>query len=279
MQNTQKNLAVIRGGYLSELRKDIGLTQQQIADNLHLSKSSISHFEQGIAIPTTLTLIALADYFDVNVDYILGRCKSNIIKAQQSRGYEQWAKVFNLKLATNTLNFLAENGIDTYPDLQAKHREILDEFSKVGDKLKELEARIRSTKLVIINLKDYYRLKPVQMTYSKAGNKAEYREKHSAELIIFEAAKSTLATIYKDKKLPSLKELQTEQRVLMNEQQRLYSERSIVAKRIREIGILRENVDRLISHGNKICEDVIERVMKNSMCNSGFAGKLIKLNL
>lgn len=87
MQNTQKNLAVIIGGYLSELRKDIGLTQQQIADNLHLSKSSISHFEQGIAIPTTLTLIALADYFDVNVDYILGRCKSNIKYSSMNETY------------------------------------------------------------------------------------------------------------------------------------------------------------------------------------------------
>lgn len=80
-------MAVIIGGYLSELRKDIGLTQQQIADNLHLSKSSISHFEQGIAIPTTLTLIALADYFDVNVDYILGRYKLNIKYSSMNETY------------------------------------------------------------------------------------------------------------------------------------------------------------------------------------------------
>lgn len=78
MYNTQKDLAVIIGGYLSELRKDVGLTQQQLADSLHISKSSISHFEQGIAVPTTTTLIAVADFFNVNVDYLLGRCKSSI---------------------------------------------------------------------------------------------------------------------------------------------------------------------------------------------------------
>lgn len=171
----------------------------------------------------------------------------NSIKAQQSRGYEQWAKVFNLKQAANTLNFLTENGIDTYSDLQAKHREILDEFSKIGDKLKEVEARIRSVNLIIKNSRDYYKLKPVQMAYSKAGNKAEYREKHSAELIIFEEAKSALEAIYGDKEWQSLRTLQEEQRELLAERERLYDERAKLKKQVQKLDIVKDNVNEILS--------------------------------
>lgn len=75
--NTQNKIASTVGSYIAELRKDAGLTQKQLTDNLHLSKSTISHFEQGLSIPTTTILLSIADYFNVNVDYLLGRCKSN----------------------------------------------------------------------------------------------------------------------------------------------------------------------------------------------------------
>ena len=75
--NTQNKIASTVGSYIAELRKDAGLTQKQLADNLHLSKSTISHFEQGLSIQTTTILLSIADYFNVNVDYLLGRCKSN----------------------------------------------------------------------------------------------------------------------------------------------------------------------------------------------------------
>lgn len=44
----------------------------------------------------------------------------NSIKAQESRGYEQWAKIHNLKQAAKTMNFLTENKIEQYEDLTAK---------------------------------------------------------------------------------------------------------------------------------------------------------------
>ena len=75
--NTQNKIASTVGSYIAELRKDAGLTQKQLADNLHLSKRTILHFEQGLSIPTTTILLSIADYFNVNVDYLLGRCKSN----------------------------------------------------------------------------------------------------------------------------------------------------------------------------------------------------------
>ena len=48
----------------------------------------------------------------------------NSIKAQQSAGYEKWAKLHNLKQAARTLNFLTEHEIDSYPDLESRVAEI-----------------------------------------------------------------------------------------------------------------------------------------------------------
>lgn len=87
MQNTQKDLAAIIGGYISELRKDAGLTQQQLADELHIGKGSISHFEQGRATPPTNLLVTFADYFGVNIDYLVGNCKLNIKYSELNQPY------------------------------------------------------------------------------------------------------------------------------------------------------------------------------------------------
>ena len=78
MSNIPDNIASIIGSNIAELRKDRGLTQKDFADILHVSKSAVSHYEQGISVPTIQVLITIADYFNVNVDYLFGRCKDNI---------------------------------------------------------------------------------------------------------------------------------------------------------------------------------------------------------
>ena len=48
----------------------------------------------------------------------------NSIKAAQSRGYEQWAKIHNLKQAAKTMNYLTENKIEQYADLVSRIEEM-----------------------------------------------------------------------------------------------------------------------------------------------------------
>ena len=61
------------GAYLSELRKTKGKTQKKFAEEVHMSESTIAHYEQGRRTPDIETLIILADYFGVNIEYLLGR--------------------------------------------------------------------------------------------------------------------------------------------------------------------------------------------------------------
>ncbi len=60
------------GERLSDLRKDRGLTQQQLAEILHLTKHNISAYEREHNEAPDNVKIAIADYFGVSVDYLLG---------------------------------------------------------------------------------------------------------------------------------------------------------------------------------------------------------------
>lgn len=58
---------------LKELRKESGLRQEHVAVALNISMSSYCLYEQGKREPTASVLWRMADYYDVTVDYLLGR--------------------------------------------------------------------------------------------------------------------------------------------------------------------------------------------------------------
>ena len=76
----------------------------------------------------------------------------NSIKAQQSRGYEQWAKIHNLKQAAKTMNFLTENKIEQYADLLTRIEEITAASEQAGDSLKNVEKRLSDMAVLIKNV-------------------------------------------------------------------------------------------------------------------------------
>lgn len=58
---------------LRHLREDADLTQLQISKALNISQRAYSHYENGTRDIPTATLIAIADFYNVSIDYILGR--------------------------------------------------------------------------------------------------------------------------------------------------------------------------------------------------------------
>ena len=66
----------------------------------------------------------------------------NSIKAAQSKGYEHWAKIHNLKQAAKTMNFLTENKIEQYADLVSRIEEVAAESEQAADVLKGVEKRL-----------------------------------------------------------------------------------------------------------------------------------------
>ena len=187
----------------------------------------------------------------------------NSIKAQESKGYEHWAKLNNLKEAARTLNFLTENNLLLYADLEAMVEDIHSSYTRTGDELKSVETRLRKVQHLIKNIGNYQRLKPIDDAFQKAKDKTVFRAKHETELVIFDAAKSNLLAMQGNGKLPSLKSLQAEQERLIQEQQRLYDERASLKKQAKQIDTIKANVDSLL-YSNPKKEEVITVAKKQN---------------
>ena len=164
-----------------------------------------------------------------------------------SKGYEYKAKLTILKEAARTLNYLTENNLLQYPDLEKKVEDVHSSYDRTGKELKGVEARLREVQPLIKNISNYQRLKPVYDAFQKAKDKPSFKAKHEAELVIFEAARSTLLAMQGDEKLPSLKTLQAEQQRLLEEQQRLYDERAKLKKEVKQIETIKSNVDTFLA--------------------------------
>ena len=165
------------------------------------------------------------------------------IRLIDSKGYEYKAKLTILKEAARTLNYLTENNLLQYAVLEKKVEDVHSSYDRTGKELKGVEARLREVQPLIKNISNYQRLKPVYDAFQKAKDKSGFKAKHEAELVIFEAARSTLLAMQGDEKLPSLKTLQAEQQRLLEEQQRLYDERATLKKEARIIDTMKANVD------------------------------------
>ncbi|MBS6509671.1 MAG: helix-turn-helix transcriptional regulator [Paraclostridium bifermentans] len=61
------------GKRLKLLRTNLKLTQTQLGENLNLSQRAISSYENNLRFPDEIILNSIADYFNVSVDYLLGR--------------------------------------------------------------------------------------------------------------------------------------------------------------------------------------------------------------
>ena len=169
------------------------------------------------------------------------------IRLIDSKGYEHKAKLTILKEAARTLNYLTENNLLQYADLEKKVEDVHSSYDRTGKALKVVEARLREVQPLIKNISNYQRLKPVYDAFQKAKDKPSFKAKHEAELVIFEAARSTLLAMQGDEKLPSLKTLQAEQQRLLEEQQRLYDERAKLKKEAKQIETIKSNVDTFLS--------------------------------
>ena len=169
------------------------------------------------------------------------------IRLIDSKGYEYKAKLTILKEAARTLNYLTENNLLQYADLEKKVEDIHSSYDRTGKELKGVEARLREVQPLIKNISNYQRLKPVYDAFQKAKDKPGFKAKHEAELVIFEAARSTLLAMQGDEKLPSMKTLQAEQQRLLEEQQRLYDERAKLKKEVKQIETIKSNVDTFLA--------------------------------
>lgn len=63
------------GEHLAELRKDNGLTQKELAEKLNITREMLSKYERGQHAPSDKVKIAIAKFFSISLNYLMGSTK------------------------------------------------------------------------------------------------------------------------------------------------------------------------------------------------------------
>ena len=169
----------------------------------------------------------------------------NSIKAQQSAGYEKWAKLHNLKQAARTLNFLTEHEIESYPDLESRVAEITAASTEAAAALKAAERRLAEMAVLIKDVTTCKELRPLVQEYQRVADKKQFRRRHEGTLILYEAAAKALKE-QGFQKLPDLYTLKAEYKQLAEQKDQLQRQYAEAKRQMQEYGIIKQNVDGIL---------------------------------
>lgn len=92
------------GTRLHTLRKERKLRQEDMAKQLGIARTTYAMYEQGKREPDYNTLIKLATFFEVSIDYLLGTTEIKQVTDIQDPELYQWFKDIKMRLLKNVRN-------------------------------------------------------------------------------------------------------------------------------------------------------------------------------
>ena len=175
------------------------------------------------------------------------------LQAGKGPGYERWAKVFNLKQMAQTINFLAENNLLEYAQLEEKAMAATARFNELSAQIKAAETRMAE----IVNLKmhiiNYSITRDVYTAYRKAGYSKQFLSEHEGDILLHKAAKKAFDELGV-KTLPTIKALQAEYAERLTEKKKAYAKYVVTRKEMKDLLTAKMNIDRLLSNAREQTE-------------------------
>lgn len=78
------------GEVLTDLRKEIDFTQEEVAKKTGLTREMISQYENGYSFPPEQNLKRLADFYNVSVDYLLSRSSVRVLPSNMDEAFVEY---------------------------------------------------------------------------------------------------------------------------------------------------------------------------------------------
>lgn len=161
-------------------------------------------------------------------------------------GYEKWARLFNLKEAANTLNFLTEHGISNYEELAARANEAGEKFDAASARIKQVESQLAELSELRSHIINYSKTRNIYAAYRNAKNRKTYLAAHRDEIAIHESAKQAFDKLG-GKQILKVTEIQAEFSSLLAKKKELYQEYRQARKDIIDLGAARQNIERILN--------------------------------
>ena len=162
-------------------------------------------------------------------------------------GYEQWAKVYNIKQMAAALQFLQENGLTDYDELEAKTEAAVDRAHALAGELRDVEAALGRTSELMGAVVQYAKTRPVFDGYKASRYSRKYLAQHESELADYRAAKAAMNELLDGEKLPKMDALKKKRRELVEQKKALSARYRAAQKEMREIVTAKGNIDHLLN--------------------------------
>ena len=160
----------------------------------------------------------------------------------KSESYARWAKRYNLKEMSKTLIFLQENKIGNIEEMQERVNAATARYHELGDSIKAAEQRMAEIAVLRAHIINYAKTRPVYDAYRKAGYSKKFLEEHREQITLHRAAKATFDEAGL-KKLPKVKELNTEYSTLLSQKKAAYPAYRKARDEMQELMKAQKNVE------------------------------------
>ena len=168
------------------------------------------------------------------------------LQAGKGKGYERWAKVFNLKQMAQTMTYLSEHDLLDYAALAAKTAAAAEKYNNLQTQIKTAEKRMEEIGTLRTYIIQYAKTRDTYVAYRKAGYSKKFLEAHREEITLHKAAKDAFDKLGL-KKLPKVKDLNAAYAEVLSQKKKLYPEYRRARDEMRELLTVKANVDRVLN--------------------------------
>ena len=163
----------------------------------------------------------------------------------KGKGYENWAKVFNLKQMAKTVLYLQENGFADYDEFSKMADEMTVKVNGLREEIKTSEKRIDELRDLREQIINYLNTRETFAKYKASGYSKKFYAEHESEIILHRAAKKKFNELGL-KKLPTVKSINSEYSELTAKKKKAYSEYYSLKDKHREMLIHKSNIETIL---------------------------------
>lgn len=236
-----------QSGYEVKRGKDISLKRQGAKRFIRLQSLGLGFREEDIGMLTAEDISGKIESAEPKLSLMVDIDQK--IREGKGRGYERWAKSFNLKQMADSLLFLQEHNVESREELDARTAETVQTFHDLGDQIKVLEARLHEIAEMKTHIINYVKTREVYTAYRKAGYSKRFLEEHRADIEIHKAAKAAFDKAGV-KKLPKVKDLSAEYGQVLSEKKKCYTAYREAKKEMQQWTVAQKNVAMILDPDN-----------------------------
>jgi len=168
------------------------------------------------------------------------------MRAGKGPAYEKWATIYNLKQMAAALQYLQENGLMDYEQLEQKAAAATDRFHSLSDSIKTTEAAMNVNAELKAAIVDYAKTRPIFEGYKVARYSKKYLAEHEADIATHRAARATMDRLLNGAKLPKMDTLKADFQKLAADKKAAYRDYRAAKKDMQEVVTVKANIDHLL---------------------------------